>query len=156
LLNPVQSENIEYPKEPKELQINHAATDMFTRIYVVALFCMTALVVSCERGTPSADAGRLLYGSNGCAMCHGAQGHGDGKMGGTLDPRPRDFRDAAAFKNGTDIEAIAQTIASGVSVGGRMPGFSHLTKVERRSLALFVISLRDQSSTGASFHDLQK
>ncbi len=100
------------------------------------------------RQTQSAEAGRVLYGQNGCAACHGPNGHGDGPVGRTLDPQPRDFRDASAFKNGTDVPAIAGTIATGVPEGGRMPRFGHLEESERRSLALYVISLRDQSAIG--------
>ncbi len=98
--------------------------------------------VSCA-AAPSAAAGRDVYTQNGCATCHGATGAGDGPVGKTLDPRPRDFRDAAAFKNGIDVSAIADTIAAGIPDGGKMPQFSHLTTKERRSLALYVISLRD-------------
>lgn len=99
---------------------------------------------------PSAAAGAVLYAQNGCARCHGPSGHGDGPVGETLDPRPRDFRDASAFKNGIDTGAIADTIATGVPEGGRMPTFGHLTATERRSLALFVISLRDPLPKGSA------
>jgi hypothetical protein len=64
-------------------------------------------------------------------------------VGATLVPRPRDFRDEAAFRNGTDLAAVARTIAMGVPQGGRMPQFGHLTESERRSLALYIISLRE-------------
>ncbi len=97
---------------------------------------------------PSVATGQLLYAQNGCATCHGAQGHGDGPVGKTLDPRPRDFRDAVAFKNGTGVAAVADTIGAGIREGGKMPQFSHLTVQERRSLALYVISLRDQYQEG--------
>jgi mono/diheme cytochrome c family protein len=39
--------------------------------------------------------GRHVYDRN-CAVCHGAQGHGDGKNAYTLDPAPPDF--AAALR----------------------------------------------------------
>lgn len=91
------------------------------------------------------DEGRALYAENGCATCHGAEGHGDGPVGKTLTPTPRDFRDGAAFKAGRDEGAIARTVADGFNQGGsKMPAFSHLSEQERRSLALFVISLRDR------------
>lgn len=111
---------------------------------------------------PSADAGRELYGEHGCASCHGRDGQGDGPVGRTIDPPPRDFRDAAAFRQGTDVAAIAQTLATGVTsrppgTGAPdrahdhrlvMPRFDHLSESERRSLALFVISLRSQTKKG--------
>jgi high-affinity iron transporter len=111
---------------------------------------LVALIVSSGACAPFGDGssvpeGRALYEANGCVSCHGLQGHGDGPVGKTLTPAPRDFRDAGAFKNGTDVAAIARTLAAGLSVnGGQMPRFSHLTEAERRSIALFVISLREQ------------
>jgi mono/diheme cytochrome c family protein len=64
----------------------------------------------------------------------------------TLNPPPRDFRTASAFKNGADEGAIAQTLATGIPGGGAMPLYAHLTDRERRSLALYVISLRTPTS----------
>ena len=99
--------------------------------------------MGCGSPAPTAAVGRELYASNGCATCHGANGHGDGPVAKTLVPAPRDFRDASAFKNGTDVAAIATTLASGISSSGSsMPQFRHLTRDERASLALYVISLR--------------
>lgn len=94
---------------------------------------------------PTADDGRALYRANGCAACHGAEGYGDGPVGRTLAPPPRDFRSAVAFRNGSDVAAIAQTLATGIPAGGSMPLYAHLTDSERRSIALYVISLRRSS-----------
>ncbi len=96
---------------------------------------------------PSRAEGGALYRANGCVSCHGTDGHGDGPVGITLTPRPRDFRDTLAFRNGTGVAAIAQTIATGIPVGGAMPMFAHLTNAERESLALYVISLKTQPSS---------
>jgi mono/diheme cytochrome c family protein len=91
--------------------------------------------------------GRALYHANGCANCHGADGHGDGPVGKTLSPPPRDFREAAAFKNGSDATAIAATLARGLQRdGAKMPRFDHLTEHERRAIAAFVMSLRDSAT----------
>jgi copper(I)-binding protein len=90
-------------------------------------------------------AGRELYLANGCASCHGALGHGDGPVAKTLNPRPRDFRDAAAFKLGRDASAIAQAIGGGIPGGGGMPPFPHLSRRERESLARYLISLRSRN-----------
>ena len=96
---------------------------------------------------PSAAEGQQLYRGNGCPTCHGPLGHGDGPVGRTLVPRPRDFRDAQAFKNGTSVAAIAETIDTGLTRdGSQMPKFDHLSRRERESLALFVISIRNQSA----------
>lgn len=106
---------------------------------------LAVLLSGCGGPAPEASVveGRALYRENGCGTCHGASGHGDGPVAKTLDPRPRDFRDPAAFKNGIDAGAIAETIETGVPQGGRMPRFSHLTERERRSLALYVVTLRE-------------
>ncbi|MBK8057980.1 MAG: copper chaperone PCu(A)C [Gemmatimonadetes bacterium] len=95
---------------------------------------------------PTAVEGRALYRANGCGSCHGPAGWGDGPVGKTLNPPPRDFRDANAFKNGSDVSAIAQTIATGIMTGGAMPRFVHLTNSERESIALYVLSLRTTST----------
>jgi mono/diheme cytochrome c family protein len=113
----------------------------------VCLIAVMAAAQACRSTTAvsSIDEGRTLYEANGCVSCHGPLGHGDGTVGKTLTPAPRDFRDAGSFRNGTDVGAIARTLAVGLSVnGGRMPQFGHLTEAERRSIALFVISLRQR------------
>jgi mono/diheme cytochrome c family protein len=112
----------------------------------MSLLAVISSSPACGRGRDGSSIreGRTLYQTNGCISCHGPDGHGDGPVGKTLTPVPRDFREAGAFKNGTDVAAIARTLAEGLSVnGGRMPPFSHLTAAERRSIARFVISLRE-------------
>lgn len=96
---------------------------------------------------PSVAAGVALYRANGCIACHGADGHGDGRLAATLAPPPRDFRNAAAYRNGPGVDAITQTLATGLPGGGQMPLFAHLSDTERRSLALYVASLQDSSQT---------
>lgn len=126
----------------------------------VALIAAAMALVACGREPkPSVDAGKTLYRENGCASCHGPEGHGDGRVAGTLATRPRDFRDTTSFKQGTDVAAIAETIGTGVvEVASRswpggehhhqvMPQFSHLSEWERRSLALYVISLRHPATS---------
>lgn len=99
---------------------------------------------------PSLSDGTALYRSNGCASCHGPLGFGDGPVGVTLDPPPRDFRDTLAFKTGRDVAQIARMLAVGMPSGGNMPLYPHLTNQERASLALHVISLRASSRPGSN------
>lgn len=100
---------------------------------------------------PSVGDGQQLYKGNGCATCHGPFGHGDGPIGQTLTPPPRDFRDARAFKNGTSVDAIAHTLEDGLTrEGSSMPRFDHLSERERKSLALFVMSIRSESNSDIS------
>ena len=58
-------------------------------------------------GAPSADginaeAKELFAGK--CAMCHGASGAGDGQAASMLNPKPRDYTDAAWQASVTDDE----------------------------------------------------
>lgn len=134
------------------------------RTLAVALAIGVSMAACAQAPLPTSREGRTLYGENGCASCHGHEGRGDGPVGATLDPRPRDFHDVAAFKNGFEVAAIAATIANGILVdvpvptgGGApplhhkqgMPRFDHLSEVERQSLALYVMSLRNQTRQGA-------
>jgi len=97
------------------------------------------------------EQGRALYAANGCGARHGAGGRGDGPVAKTLHPPPRDFRDAAAFKNGTDPSSVADTIATGLTRdGGQMQSYLHLSDRERHLMARFVISLRQSASTGSA------
>ncbi len=110
----------------------------------------TALVASASRDTapdslPTVARGKSLYLGNGCAACHGLEGDGTGPVGRTLSPPPRNFRVAAAFRNGADEAAIAQTLATGIPNGGAMPLYAHLTNAERRALALYILSFRSSS-----------
>jgi mono/diheme cytochrome c family protein len=113
---------------------------------------LALLALGCAR--PSVSQGRALYQANGCASCHGSEGHGDGRMAPHLPASPIDFRNVSLFKRGTTEDAIAKTLAEGISIEHPMPvlhqthhellmpKFDHLTVTERRSLALYVISLR--------------
>ena len=96
----------------------------------------TAMAVDDRRG-------HQLYMSNGCAVCHGDQGRGDGRIAATLKPPPRDFRDVAHYKKGPDIEQMAETIGKGIA-GTSMPGFSHLTTKDRLSMARHIAYLQQQ------------
>jgi mono/diheme cytochrome c family protein len=98
-------------------------------------------------------AGRELYETNGCANCHGRSGKGDGPAAATLPTKPADLRNPSRFKKGSSEAAIAKTLEVGIEIEHVMPGvnathhmlampkFNHLTKTERRSIALYVLSL---------------
>jgi hypothetical protein len=75
-----------------------------------------------------------------------------------LPASPIDFRDVSLFKRGITEDAIAGTLAQGISADHTvpalhlthhellMPKFDHLTETKRRSIALYVISLRADDS----------
>ena len=119
------------------------------------LGCLAALLAGCSRPVPSVAEGRSLYRANGCASCHGQSGRGDGPIAAALPATPIDLRNPSLFKRGACESAIAATLAEGVpNAGGSalspghshhellMPRFDHLTDPERRSIALYVISLQ--------------
>ena len=116
------------------------------------------VLISCSRG-PSAEKGESLYKANGCATCHGATGRGDGFLAPKLPVKPANLRDPSQFKRGTSEAEIAETLAEGiVNVDAStpqlhhdhhdlaMPRFDHLTEMERRSIALYVISMQKSSN----------
>jgi high-affinity iron transporter len=122
---------------------------------ILAVGILTAACQDNQAQQIAADVerGRQVYAANGCGTCHGMHGAGDGPIARTLTPPPRDFRDAAAFKNGTDPASIANTIATGLTRdGGQMQSYFHLSDRERYQLARFVMSLRDSPSAGTN-HD---
>lgn len=49
------------------------------------------------------SSGKLVYESNGCAICHGQNGKGDGIMSGNLNPKPRDFTDLEVMSRISDM-----------------------------------------------------
>jgi mono/diheme cytochrome c family protein len=61
-----------------------------------------------------------------------------------MNPKPRDFRDAQAFKKGRSLGAISETIRAGVmDQGVGMPGYPHLPDAERRAIGAYVASLHE-------------
>lgn len=93
---------------------------------------------------PGLQEGRRLYLAHGCRVCHGENGNGDGPVGVTLNPRPRDFRDPAAFKQGPSVEEIARTIAQGIrQPNSMMQPYAHIPENERVELAKYVRSLAE-------------
>ena len=87
------------------------------------------------------ERGRRLYMSNGCPVCHGNEGRGDGRIASSLQPPPLDFRDLTSYKKGAGLEQVARTVGIGIS-GSNMPGFSHLTDEDRLDIAKFVLYLQ--------------
>ncbi|MEM9489903.1 MAG: cytochrome c [Myxococcota bacterium] len=52
-----------------------------------------------------------------CAQCHGETGKGDGAAASALNPKPRDYTDAAWQKTVTDEEIRTAIVKGGVAVG---------------------------------------
>ena len=126
-------------------RMSRSASGVFAVIYLSLCVC-----AGCSwLGGPSDSyerqvaEGRELYEANGCALCHGALGHGDGPVAKTIHNYPTDFRYPCSFVNGYSVGQIAYTIGTGLTQGDRsMPPYDHLTAKERELLAVFVMSLR--------------
>lgn len=117
------------------------------RLYPLAALLLAGATVGCGGDAgPEADPiarGRAVYIANGCNVCHGNEGHGDGPVARSLSPKPRNFADRAAYKRGPGLGEIEQTISEGLSVGqGVMPAFPNIGEADRRDLALFIQSLQ--------------
>ena len=90
-------------------------------------------------GSEEVRRGRQLYERHGCALCHGPEGRGDGRLAASQDPPPRDLRDPLLYRQGYEVEQIEASIRQGV--GRNMPAYSHLSREDRRGLALYIHSL---------------
>jgi mono/diheme cytochrome c family protein len=82
--------------------------------------------------------GKAVYAQT-CATCHGPEGRGDGPGGTGLTPKPRNFTEKAAWKNGTRLEDIYKTLDEGIK-GSSMVSYNYLTKKDRMALAHVVQS----------------
>ncbi len=103
-------------------------------------WALAALAAGCAGESDDGAVGKALFTRNGCAVCHGPEGRGDGQIAATLQPPPRDFRDPAAYKNGHSKAAIARTIQKGMPATA-MPGYPHLSAEERERIAAYIRSL---------------
>ncbi len=79
-----------------------------------------------------------------CAVCHGAEGAGDGFNAYNLSPKPRDLSDAQ-FQRAVSDEWLAEVIAQGgrgVSRSPLMPAWGHtLTRGRVREVVAFIRTL---------------
>ncbi len=64
-------------------------------------------------------AGKKVYEAN-CLACHGATGKGDGAAAAALNPKPRNFTDAAYMKT-RPIETIRKVVTEGGQSVGLSP-----------------------------------
>lgn len=70
-------------------------------------------------GGDAMAAAQQMFGTV-CAACHGADGTGSGPAAASLDPKPRNYRDAAWQASVTD-EQIKQIIVQGGQAVGKSP-----------------------------------
>lgn len=114
---------------------------------------LTASAVSTAPSSPvpevAATDGEELY-RNYCAVCHGAEGRGDGPAASSFDPPPPDLTDAERMQQLTD-ERMLEVLSSG---SGAMSGFgSMLTGEELDAVAKYTRTLSAapvEESSGAA------
>lgn len=83
--------------------------------------------------------GKAIFAQT-CATCHGPEGKGNGPGGAGLNPKPRNFTQAAGWTNGHRIEDIYKTLDQGVK-GTGMVSYNDLSKKDRMALVHVVQSL---------------
>lgn len=87
-------------------------------IFVAATLLITAPIWA---QTPKGDAraGKAKYDLF-CTACHGATGKGDGAAAAALNPKPRNFQDAAYMGKKSDVN-LAKVIKQGGATVGLSP-----------------------------------
>ena len=79
------------------------------------------------RTVENVSGGRQLYEQN-CAVCHGAQGLGDGPAGKSLNPRPASLIGLRRMPMVGDAYLDWTIAEGGVAVGSAMPPFKNVLK----------------------------
>ncbi len=82
--------------------------------------------------------GQKVYASN-CALCHGAEGKGDGSAGQGLNPKPRNLIEGS-WTQGAGLIARFKVLQNGIA-GTSMASFSHLKSGDRWAMVHFIESI---------------
>lgn len=86
----------------------------------------------------SIEEGKKLYQDNGCSVCHGDQGQGDGPLAGSLKNKPRNFKDYEEMKRMPTIR-MEQAIHKGLK-GTAMPAFDQFSDSQVEVLTKYLRS----------------
>lgn len=86
--------------------------------------------------------GKSLYRANGCEVCHGVQGKGDGPAGTGMVPPPRNLLDVSSYKQGASEAQIVRTLYTGVP-GTLMNAYRHIKAEDRVAIARYILHLRE-------------
>jgi mono/diheme cytochrome c family protein len=120
------------------------------RPFTVALLASTLLAPLAASAAGNAAAGKTLYTAN-CASCHGDTGKGDGPVGKSLNPPPRDYtKGEFKFdtdkdgKTGTDADLAAVIKNGAMKFGGSplMAPWPAFTDAQVADLIAFIRSLK--------------
>jgi len=129
-----------------------------TGIIVAGLASSLALAANKDDPSPKLARGKEVYLAN-CAICHGAEGRGDGPAAYLVFPRPRDFtrgifklRSTATAPTDADL---LRTITQGVA-GTAMPAWPSLTPSDRQALVEYVKSFSSAFAKGTAVVKIPK
>lgn len=87
--------------------------------------------------------GQKVFQTN-CAMCHGAEGKGDGAAGAALNPKPRNLVEGH-WTQGEGMIAHYNVLLNGIK-GSSMASYSHFKPADRWALVLYVDSITQNKS----------
>jgi mono/diheme cytochrome c family protein len=85
----------------------------------LATFAIASAPITPAKQAEIVAAGKKIYETN-CLVCHGAKGKGDGAAAAALNPKPRNFSDAAYMKK-RPIETLRKVITEGGQSVGLSP-----------------------------------
>lgn len=88
---------------------------------------------------PPTEKGQKLFQENGCPMCHGNEGRGDGVLAADLANKPRNFTDYDEMIRVPSIR-LEQAIREGLA-GTAMPAFDHLSDTDIEALLIYIKTL---------------
>lgn len=91
--------------------------------------------------------GQKLFATN-CAMCHGAEGKGDGAAGSALNPKPRNFVEGK-WTQGNGIIAHYKVLQNGIK-GSSMAGYGHFKTADRWAILHFLESITTNKSADSA------
>lgn len=99
----------------------------------------TLLVRKTLPDLPPTKKGQKLFQDNGCPMCHGNEGRGDGVLADQLENKPRNFTDYNEMIR-VPLIRLEQAIRKGLA-GTAMPAFAHLSDADIKALLIYIRSL---------------
>jgi mono/diheme cytochrome c family protein len=99
-------------------------TRLIASLFFAVLFVAVTAARAADDGTAEVKAADAAKGAQVfaqyCATCHGPQGLGDGPVGKTLNPPPRNFQEGK-FKYGDTPRAHFEVVTNGAASKGGSP-----------------------------------
>jgi mono/diheme cytochrome c family protein len=87
--------------------------------------------------------GAKVFATN-CALCHGAEGKGDGSAGAGLNPKPRNLVEGK-WTQGPGMTDHFKVVTNGIP-GSSMAAFGHFKPADRWALVQFIESITQNKS----------